>query len=127
MQTLDVEGVTVYVSCREFLTPADAKAAWERTEKHFHGRNVGIGVFRHGYPETGGIFVSLVSLDESVLQEAVGISGGAEHRLGDEEWRPLVFRHVLAYTKGSHRIRRGRRGAFLLPDGTMQERVGGDA
>ena len=134
----DVGGVQWWVVSREFPSELAARGAWAALEAEGRRRKgkLSLGVYRHGPPEQGGFrFVTAVGHD------AAGIAF-ADRMLerGDDYDLPIDFAEAMILRRarvvvglleegagpGTYAIKRGRRGARLLPDGTMLEPIGGD-
>lgn len=123
---------TFFVSSQEFSNPEEAKKAWEHIHAHMKAHNVDLGVFRHGTTERNGIYVTVVSLDDVTVAAAEALLGGKENLLDPDMLQAIALRRADSMADAFDRddtrtvaIRRGRRGAYLLPDGTMVERAGG--
>ena len=136
MQTLDIGGIRCYATSREFDSATQARCAWERL--HAAGRKrkgkMDLGVYRHGRvaEQVEGIFVSAVSLKRGGVEYAERTLGGREHLLTEIEIRALMARRAEVVVGlraqgspgGSFTIKHGSRGAYLNPDGSMDERIG---
>jgi hypothetical protein len=134
----DFEGLPFFYLARRYPDGASAKHAWDRLSD-LGKRNKGkldLGVFRI-VPEGVGepTVVALVSLGRQGVEFAAKVMGGEETDvIAPEVFHALMARRVRVvapiYAKGGVPeggqlvIRRGKRGARLRPDGTMDERIG---
>lgn len=130
-----IGGMTWWVISARYPTPALARAAWERLEKLDRSGRLELGCYRHGPREKPGLDVTVVSHRPEGMEAAErelfnGPTTAERVRQEDDVVQAMVIRRarVMAGELGSRKvvIRRGTRGAFLHPDGSMEERIGGD-
>lgn len=134
MQTLDIAGIRCYATSREFDTAEQARASWEVLQAAGRKRKgkMDLGVYRHGPEGSPGTFVSAVSLMPGGVEYAERTLGGREHQLREHEITAMIARRAEVVVDlrsqdapgGTYAIKRGSRGAYLRPDGSMDERTG---
>jgi hypothetical protein len=133
--------VPFWVVTARYPSRALARAAWERVERLDRSGRLELGVYRHGSITGGnpGCDVTIVSHLPDGMEAAErelfnGPTTAELVRLELDFVQAMIVRRVrvMAMTEalpgevGQLVIRRGTRGAFLRPDGTMDERIGGD-
>lgn len=134
VEQLDFHGMAWYSLTRLFPSPEEAREAFELLDvpaKKAKGK-LELGVYRHGPPQYGAIFVTVVSHKPKGMAVAERVLGGKDVTLAHEVVRSLIARRVRVMAEiaetgaesGSRVVRRGKRGAFLHPDGTLDERIG---
>ena len=132
----ELAGAKWYVLSRRYPDELSARAAWRRIDDEGTRRRekLDVGVYRHGEPENPTL-VSAVTLSHAnaLVVERLLENDGGEWSALDELWadamiirRARVVSDLLAANapSGRYAIKRGRRGARLHPDGTMDERGG---
>ena len=136
----EVAGVPYWALARVYASEEEAKqvlAQLQRVGRKHKGR-LDLGVYRARPVDSDKTNVILiVSLKERGIRWAARAIGGKPyHGISEREWDAMLFRRARVVQGireegrlrggGSLLIRRGRRGAYLRPDGTLDEQIGSD-
>jgi hypothetical protein len=92
------------------------------------GKNLDLGIYRHGPSTEPGCYVTAISIRPVSLGMVEDLIEGEPVELRPDEQRAFVLRRIDVIRQqegeGWLKIRRGTRGARLDPDGSMDEQIG---
>jgi hypothetical protein len=131
IRSRQLEEITVFYVSRRFATQYLARRVWDEINRRLSGKNLDLGVYRHGTEAHPGTAVTVLSLlPEGVVRAERLMRQGTDVDFaddGDFSWRELDSliarraRMVVAAPPGmdSEILHHGE-GRRLLPDGTFE-------
>ena len=132
MRTLDIAGTTWFTFTRRYASEHLAQRAYERLAREGQKQKgrLELGVYRHGTPESGMVYVTVVSHMAHGMKVAKQLlRGGTDVTMMEPEIHALILRrasviaelHSSGAPAGSYEVRRDKPG-HLWSDGAIEER-----